>query len=62
MKPVLMLAFLLTVAATYAANAKPTEVGCNEFAPGPIKRRWSISKSSKASNQPPISMLACARD
>ena len=31
MKSVLMLAFLLTVPATYAANAKPTEVGCNEF-------------------------------
>jgi hypothetical protein len=30
MKPVLMLAFLLTVPVTYAANAKPTEVGCNE--------------------------------
>ena len=31
MKPVLMLAFLLTVPVTYAANAKPTEVGCNKF-------------------------------
>ena len=30
MKPVLMLAFLLTVPVTYAANAKPADVGCNE--------------------------------
>jgi hypothetical protein len=30
MKSVLMLAFLLTVPVTYAANAKPADVGCNE--------------------------------
>ena len=30
MKPALILAFLLTVAATFAANAKPAGEGCNE--------------------------------
>ena len=30
MKPVLILACLLTITVAYAANAKPAEVGCNE--------------------------------
>ena len=62
MKPVLMLAFLLTVPVTYAATQSRPRSDATSLAPGPIKRRWSISKSSRASNYPPISMLACARD